>query len=213
MSGGFRYTLSSEGSTDQMLMPVINWVVEQNSELPYSGVWANPSVFDDKSKDCKTRILQAVNYYPSELIVVHRDVDGATYDVRVKEIRDAAAEAGVVAQVIPIVPERMTEAWFLFDEPAIRLAAGSPGGTAVLSLPNHAAAQRRADPKEILDRAILDASGASGRKLASLRREIVDRRQLVSERIMDFSPLRNHASFRAFEGEMREFLRSFSEIS
>lgn len=64
-----------------------------------------------------------------DLVVVHRDADNAGADARLAEIRSAVVETAVCAHVVPIVPIRMTEAWLLLDEDAIRTVAGNQPAT------------------------------------------------------------------------------------
>jgi len=107
----------------------------------------------------------------------------------------------------------MTEAWFLFDQDAIRSAAGNPRGRNDLNLPTHAEAARRADPKEILEEALVAASESSGRRLAEFRRDLAARKKMVSEKIENFSPLMVHDSFRRFYDETGAVLRDAGFMS
>jgi len=57
-------------------------------------------------------------------------------------------------EVVPAVPVRMTEAWLLFDEAAIRRAAGCPNGSMPLELPSLKTSEDIPDPKTILHEAL-----------------------------------------------------------
>ena len=199
----FSYTLSSEGSTDQMLVPVINWVIEANSSCPYEGTWASPSVYENRGKDVETRIAEASRMFPCDILFVHRDVDASSFEARRREIIGAAELVRPPCLVVPIVPERMSEAWFLFDEDAIRNAADNPRGRRKLPLVSHSVAQRRANPKAILEDALVTAADVSGRRLEQFRQTLSGRKELVARSIENYAPLRNQASFRVFEADVR----------
>ena len=97
-----------------------------------------------------------------------------------------------------VVPVRMQEAWLLFDEAALRTAAGNPRGRQELQLPRLGDIERLPDPKAILRQIIRTASGLSGRRLHRL--EVSTQR--VAELIDDFTPLRALLAFQALEQEL-----------
>ena len=70
-----------------------------------------------------------------EVAFVHRDAESMVPETRRREVRDGALAAGVHQPVVPVVPVRMTEAWLLLDERAIRDVAGKPSGRTDLGLP------------------------------------------------------------------------------
>lgn len=193
------YVLVTEGRDDRMLHAPIDWLLSQHCQVPFSGIWANPTSMSDSSRILSTRLSQTALFYPCQLAFVHRDTDTTTVAARVAEITCAATDAGYPSPMVCVVPVRMTEAWFLFNEQAIRKAAGNPSSAVPLNLPDHNSAQRRADPKNIIEQALLTASEATGRKLKQFRADISTRKSLVSSYIDDFSPLRNYGAFVAFE--------------
>ncbi|HUT94205.1 MAG TPA: hypothetical protein VMY37_32390 [Thermoguttaceae bacterium] len=105
---------------------------------------------------------------------------------------------------VPVVPVRMTEAWLLFDEKAIRRAAGNPNGTDPLQVPVRQA-EDIPDPKAVLHEALRTASGLSGRRRQKFNvRDAVHR---VGEYIDDFSPLRRLSAFQRLEEDLATVLR------
>ena len=100
-------------------------------------------------------------------------------------------------QLISIVPVRMTEAWLLFDEQAIRKAASNPSGRDPLKLPSLLAVDSIPDPKQQLKELLRQASGLSGRRLQKFNESKAI--QLIADCIPDFSPLRKLAAFVNFE--------------
>ena len=201
-----RYLLISEGPDDQMLFGPIEWLLAQHCRDGFGGEWANPDALQDRSRNLNTRLTQVGQTYQCDMAFIHRDTDTFPFRSRANEIREAIAVSGYISPTVSVIPVRMTEAWFLFDESAIRKAASNVQSRALLNLPNHAESQRRADPKVLLENALVAASGLTGRKLEQFKRDIGRRKRLVSTHIQDYSELRNHESFRNFESELIERL-------
>jgi hypothetical protein len=98
----------------------------------------------------------------------------------------------------------MQEAWFLFDEAAIREAAGNPNGAQQLEMPSLQVIEKIPDPKEILLGLLKDASGLSGRRLKSFdARAHVHR---LAQVIEDYSPLLLVPAFNALDAELKKIL-------
>ncbi len=201
-----RYTLITEGSSDRLLLSPIEWLLDLHCAIEFSGEWVDPGALENNSRELATRLQQAQQYYPCDLAFVHRDVDVFTYDVRRREIVGAVEDSRYAAPVVCTIPVRMTEAWFLFCEEAIRRAADRPSSRIDLRLPTPRELQRRADPKAILNAALVTASETSGRKAAEFRRDLSRRKALVASYIVDYSPLRRHESFVSFERDLRNIL-------
>ena len=75
------------------------------------------------------RVQPACDFYPCDVLFIHRDADKEPHTVREKEIRNAVAEAlpnELAPSAVCVIPVRMMEAWLLFDEPALRKAADNP---------------------------------------------------------------------------------------
>jgi hypothetical protein len=98
----------------------------------------------------------------------------------------------------------MTEAWFLFDETAIRRAAGNPRGTVSLNLPSLRHAEDLPNPKQVLVSALRKASGFTGRRLTKFHPG--EARYRLAEGLGDFSPLRVLPAFQQLEADVRQFL-------
>jgi hypothetical protein len=98
----------------------------------------------------------------------------------------------------------MQEAWLLFDEAVIRLAADNPRGRVSLEIPPMEKLEEVADPKDLLWRALMTASGLRpGRRHRFLPAARIHR---VAELIDDFSPLRKLSAFQALEEDLRATL-------
>ena len=103
-----------------------------------------------------------------------------------------------------VVPVRMTEAWFLFSEAAIRRAAGVPDGDQPLDLPPLARTETIADPKQMLHDALRTASGRSARRLR--RFNVAEAQHRLAAILTGYSPLRALPAFRQLETDVCGFL-------
>jgi hypothetical protein len=129
-------------------------------------------------------------------------------EVRVVEIQSALASITGLSPVpaVCVVPVRMLEAWLLFDEHAIRLAAGNPNGRLSLTLPPPPRMETLPDPKQVLQNAFLTASGLSGRRRKHFATAQAVRR--LGDVITDFSPLRLLSAFDRLEREIQAIVQA-----
>ncbi len=201
-----QYTLCSEGPSDKVLIRHIDWALERLTDYPFSGEWADPFIFPRQDRDVATRVAQAVALYPCNLLFLHRDGDTDGYAVRKEEVREGLRLAGIAVPNVAVVPVRMTESWLLFDERAIRIAAGRPRGVEALPLPRVRDVERQANPKRAFEDCLSHASGCSGRKLENFRRKIPSLRYRVAELTEDFSPLLVVPSFQNFYRDLERAL-------
>ena len=132
---------------------------------------------------------------------MHRDAEAQPREKRVQEICDAVTTIDLPH--VPIVPVRMTEAWLLLEEDAIRKAADNPNGTIGLDLPPIANLERIPDPKKVLSDLLILAAEKTGRRKAQFERDISVRRQRVAELIRDFSPLHQLPAFQALDMDLK----------
>ncbi|MCU0226207.1 MAG: hypothetical protein MUF01_01090 [Bryobacterales bacterium] len=201
-----RYTLLTDGSSDRVLLTIIDWLLAQ---LPFSvefqSQWADPAAVNNRGNGLESRIRESHSKYPCDLLVVHRDSESIPHDTRTEEVERALNSAGLAHQVYAIaVPVRMTEAWFLFDESAIRKAAGNPNGRVSLSLPPLHQCESLRDPKQHLYDTLRLASGLSARRAKKFRPSAAVYR--LAQEIEDFRPLRTLAAFAQFEQSLSRAL-------
>lgn len=205
-----RYTLLSEGTSDRALMPVLSWLFQKH--LPQYAVqdqWADLARLPKPPKSLAERICLSIELYSCDLLFVHRDADNQGRDQRVSEITRALQTVKESTDEIPlicIIPVRMTEAWLLFDEAAIRNAAENPKGTQALAIPNLMSIEQHTDPKATLHHVLQQASGATGRRLKKFKSRMGEKVQRVAELIDDFSPLRYLEAFQALENDIIKFI-------
>ncbi len=205
MSRPLACTLAGDGMTDGSLRTVLEWVLGRMVPLRSRRFVVQVAV---PGTNLRERMTRALYEYPCDVLFVHRDAEREPREKRLAEIRRAADEAGVPV-FVPVVPVRMTEAWFLIDERAIRQAAGNPNGEASLLLPKVTSLERVPDPKKLLRDSLIRASEKTGRRLQQFERDLGERAQRVAELIEDFSPLRQLAAFRDFEKDAGEILTRF----
>jgi hypothetical protein len=203
----FTYTLLGDGPKDKVLCHVLTWLLRE--KMPDSVIrshWANELLYEVKGFD--VRIKMAVEKCPCDLLFIHRDAEREPFEARKQEI-DAALDKVKLQKPLPIVcviPVRMTEAWFLFDEMNIRRAAGNPNGKVTINLPSWQKIEDLPDPKDELNHLFREASGLKGRRLKDFHvSPCLYRLADIQE---DFSPLRNLSAFRHFEESLDQAILS-----
>ena len=210
MMDALRYTLLSDGSSDQALVPILTWLLRaQGIHGAIQPEWADLRRLPKPPHTLSERISLSLDLYPCDLLFVHRDAEGDLQHVRTEEIHQALAAAAQRVQIPPtvcVVPVRMQEAWLLFDEQAIRWAAGNPHGRASLVLPPLNTLAQLPDAKRVLYDLLREASGLTGRRRRQFRAPTRARR--VAEVINDFSPLRTLCAFRRLEDEIRRVVHT-----
>ncbi len=199
-----RYTLISDGSSDRALMPILTWVLREKGNMKrVQPEWADLGRLSRPPQGLRDRILCTIDLFPCDVLFVHRDAESEDAETRYREIQNAVTEViqrGFEIPVICVVPVRMTEAWLLFDESAIRRASGNPNGKDPLDMPQLSLIEEIPDPKERLFQALRDASGLSGRRLKKFREG--ECRIRITELITDFSPLRQLSAFQRLERDI-----------
>ncbi len=206
-----RITLVSDGPTDASLLYPLRWLLLNNGlSLPLDSSWADLRQLPSPPAGLADRIAAAVDLYPCDLLFVHRDAERDPPELRVEEIQRAiqrcSAELFSSRPYICVVPVRMTEAWFLFDEMAIRRAAGNPAGKVTLEMPNVARLENHPEPKSLLLDLLREATELPQRQRQqiSLGKSI----HRLAELIDDFSPLRRLPAFARLEADVRSVLHA-----
>jgi hypothetical protein len=199
------YTLISDGSTDANLIPIIDWALVASGGVPVAnGTRADFWRLPERPASLEDRVVKAVELFPCEALFIHRDAEREVPANRSAEIRqalDGAAGRGTRLPAVAVIPVRMIEAWLLFDEAAIRQAAGNPNGRVPLALPTTREVEDRPYPKEDLMDALRAASELRGRRLRKFSTAKAFWR--ITDFLDDFSPLRDCGAFRTFEDSLR----------
>ncbi len=198
MTHALRYALVADGPTDRVLRHVIDWSVR---DLFPAAVIREPGFVGRGGADLRATILEARRRHEPDVVIVHRDAEREDPATRRSEITAADAEA------TPVVPVRMTEAWLLIDERALRRAAGNPTGRTELGLPAVRRLEDVADPKETLHAALLAAADLAGpRRRRRFARQMPDRIDRLGALIATFAPLRCLPAFRDYEARLKAVL-------
>lgn len=206
---GLRFTLLGDGASDRLLLHPIRWALRSMHVAVETGRWADLSRARPKPRSLRERVRLALDLYPAEMLFLHRDAEGIAWEARAAEARAAADHAGHFVAVIPV---RMTEAWLLHDEAAIRRASGNPNGTVPLSLPLPARVEGDPDPKATLLAALLDASELQGRRRQKKRATFGEMRARTAELIADFGPLRAAPAFDRFLCDLEASLIALGQL-
>lgn len=198
------YTLLSDGSSDRMLMPILDWLLRQHCpEHAIKSDWADLGRLPKPPKTWPDKIRDTLNLYPCDLLFIHHDAEKEPYETRHAQII-RELDGLETPPVIYVIPVRMQEAWLLFDESAIRSAAGNPNGRNKLNLPDTKSVENIPDPKELLFKIIRESSGRHGTRLKKLKPH--KSAFLVSQSIDDFSPLRSISAFQTLENQLKDTL-------
>jgi hypothetical protein len=200
------YVLVSDGSSDACLLSHIEWLLRDNGWRDVKGHWADLGQVPDVGRALANRLRVALELYAVDIVFVHRDAETEALATRIDEIAAAAAGMGRSVPHVCVVPVRMTEAWLLHDEAAIRRAVDNPNGRAKLPIPPVKRLEEVADPKSVLREALLVASESSGGRRRKMRRDFGQLRRRVAERITDYAPLRVLEAFARFEHDLRRVL-------
>lgn len=201
-----RYTLLSEGVSDQALLPILTWLLREKVRHAIQPAWADLRRLPRPPRGLGERIAMSIYLYPCDLLFVHRDADKVTRAERVAEIMAANKRPSGAAEIpaVCVVPVRMQEAWLLIDETVFRHAAGNPLGRVKLDLPDPKDLEKLPDPKQVLHDLIRQASELHGRHLRKL--SVRDGGRRIANLIDDFTVLRRLSAFHALEKELAQTL-------
>lgn len=204
-------TLLADGPTDRALFPIIRWLWAQH--FPQESVKLEFADFSATkladSRKVTDRLQPALELFPCDVLFIHRDAEKAPPERRYEEVAEAiSALPPCIARPLHVcmVPVRMSEAWMLSDESAIRKAADNPNGRDKLSIPPAAKWESHPDPKQLLHSALSDACGLPARRRQ--RFNAARAACLVTEFTDDFAPLRRLASFQKLERDIYDLKKA-----
>lgn len=196
-----RATLVTDGSSDQVLLPILRWTWGRLTNAALELTWADLRLARRRTQNLSERLALAVELYPCTLLFVHRDAEKQDPALRRREI-EAANET--TCRHVCVVPVRMQEAWLLHDEAALRRAAGRPSGKDDLQLPPANRWEDLPDPKQVLHDALRAASGKRGRRAATFKPEQAVHR--LASLVTDWTPLCELDAFQRLEAETRQVI-------
>lgn len=189
-----RFVLVCEGSSDAALASHIQRLLAQCG-------CANPrgDVFHRGSRVAQ-KVGEAVKLSSDlDLLFVHRDANNAGAERRYLQIKEAVENTlPTASRWVAVVPVRMTEAWLLLDEAAIRKVVGKPNGRQPLDLPSPRHVEGVPDPKDVLRQAMLAAVATTGRRRRKFKQEFPRLRRSLLEDLPIGGKLEALPSWRAF---------------
>lgn len=201
-----QFTLVAEGPSDGNLVPHLEELCLRSGADEVIGVCPEFQRLSDRvGRSVHDRVTAALILEPgANLLMVHRDADSRDATQRHEEIAEGVTSAGATIRYVSVVPVQTTEAWLLLDVAAIRRVAGNPQGSAPLNLPGPGAVEQLADPKEKLKRALLMASGSSGRRRQKLSARFGHMRGQLLENLSVSSALHEVPSWRLLRDSIQD---------
>lgn len=198
-----RFTLVADGASDRALLPVLDWLLHTHSARAFQSQWADLRALPRPPQTLHDRLRIALQLFPCDLLFVHRDAERQGREIRVQEILSCVGETPD-PPIVCVIPVRMQEAWFLFDETWLRFAAGNPNGRMPLALPPLDRIEEIPNPKELVHDLLRTASGLRPGRLRRFQAATLVHR--LTELIDDWSPLRRLPAFLALEDDVRALL-------
>ena len=197
------YTLVADGTSDRVLLPILTWSLKQQMVTPVESNWVDSSRIPT-ARNAEERMRNVLDLYPCDVLFFHRDAEVQPADLRREQIPNFVGQISV--RHIPVVPVRMTEAWLLADEIAIRKAAGNPNGEQKLNLPDVRRLEDLPDPKKVLHEALIKASGLNARRRARI--PVHQRVHLIPNYLDDYSRLNVLPAFQRLQQDIRAMIRN-----
>ena len=197
-------TLLGDGSSDAALKPILEWLLGQHlpQTVTFAVTVADLRGLPEPPRKPVEKLRVAWDLYPADILFLHRDAENEPLNVRRQEAQHLVEQAfPKPPPYIRVIPVRMTEAWLLGDETAIREAAGNPKGTEPLDLPPLKRVES-VDAKKILFTALERASGRNARRMKSFN--VHRQRHRLAELSLErgFSHLRLLDSFQELEKDV-----------
>lgn len=213
-----RYILISDGSSDRAFIPILNFLLidlgkKLGIDYETQGKWADLTRLPNQPKSLADKVTAALDLNPfCDLLFIHRDAEKESREKRLNEIKQAVEQVKkanintINCPVVSVIPIRMLEAWLLFDESAIRKAAGNPKGKCQIALPSLSKVEELPDPKLELIKLLKQASELQGRRLKKFNERVAIQR--LADIIDDFSPLNDLNAFQALRTDLSQTLNN-----
>ncbi|MGW7345255.1 hypothetical protein [Streptomyces sp. NPDC054854] len=206
-----RVLFIGEGSSDNGLVPHVESIaarkgLDASITVPDFGLLRLPTGHSVRDKLRAARELRGTY----DLVVVQRDADRGPAQDRRDEIAEAVCAEWPSLQHVAVVPIRMLEAWLLLDEACLRQVAENPRGRVSLDLPKGTAAERVADPKQLLKDSLARASEYRGRRLVQFQKRFSQHRLRMLELLDPEGPVAGLPSWQDFVKDLDEAFETLS---
>ncbi|MGW1183253.1 hypothetical protein ACWD7Y_25185 [Streptomyces drozdowiczii] len=200
-----RVLFIGEGSSDNGLVQHVESIAARKGlvasiTVPDFGLLRLPTGHSVRDKLRAARELHG--FY--DLAVVQRDADRGPAQDRKDEIAEAVRAEWPGLQHVAVVPVRMLEAWLLLDEACLRQVAENPRGRVSLDLPKGTAAEKVADPKQLLKDLLARASEYKGRRLSQFQKRFSQHRLRMLELLDPEGPVTCLPSWQNFVKDLDE---------
>lgn len=205
-----RVLFIGEGSSDNGLVPHVESIAVRKGlnisvTVPDFGLLRLPTGHSVSDKLRAARKLHG----EYDLVVVQRDADRGPAQDRRDEIEKAVCAEWPGLQHVAVVPVRTLEAWLLLDEACLRQVAENPSGRISLDLPKGIAAEKIADPKQLLKDSLARASECKGRRLAQFQKRFTQHRLRMLELLDPEGPVTCLPSWQNFVGDLDVAFETF----
>ncbi|MEZ5586278.1 MAG: hypothetical protein R3E46_04320 [Sedimenticolaceae bacterium] len=198
------FVFVGEGPTDKALIPHIESLCIKYGADEVRGIAPDLSWFPEKvGKKVSDQVRVALQLEPRvDAVFIHRDSDSRDPSDRKSEIESELVKIGVDKPCVKVIPIQEIEAWLLVDEQAIRDVADNPRGGVPVCIPKLKDIENTASPKEVLMKAIQEASDTSGKRLRDIKRSFGSRRRILIERLDINGPICNLESWKTLESDI-----------
>lgn len=186
--------LIADGTSDRALIPLLRLVMQTHLNLPFE----DPQLIQFEENDLKSKVHNALSNYTLDILFIHRDAENESWQNRQQEI-SGAIPPNATGNIVSVIPIKMTEAWLLTDEKAIRSAVGNVTSTASLNIPKISKLESCSAKKVLFD-ALTFASEYGAQRRRKFRPEQF--RHRVAELTSDLSLIRQIPSFKRMEDQL-----------
>lgn len=176
------FAFVAEGTSDLLLKSLIESVLIDLGADEVVGYEVTASQFEFVGG---RRIIDKLgflkkNFEHVDLYVVHRDSDNSGYESRFDEIMNAANSHNVGEKTVPIITEKMLEAWLLADREFLRIVAGNSSYRGDYNGINFSSLEAIADPKKVLENILCEINGCDGVKLKRFKKTFPEMRMRLA---------------------------------
>ncbi|HHQ4575230.1 TPA: hypothetical protein ACSPZW_001751 [Aeromonas hydrophila] len=201
------FILICEGSSDSSLVEHLESLLIECGATEVSGDCPDLSRLPNPpGKVVRDMVNAAIKLNPiADIIFIHRDADNAGIEDRLNEIVEHTAHI-VDKKIIPIIPNRMTEAWLLLDEEKLKISAGNAGYNKDLHLPSPITVEKIANPKDFLFNKLREVSELTGRKLERFNKDIYKCRRYLIENLSTDSKVNQVPSYQNLKNKLQEVI-------
>lgn len=209
-----RFLFIGEGPFDEHLVPHLRRCCVFAGAAEAEGVTIPWSRIGDRiGRSVAAKVEFGLGSEPSvNLLFIHRDADSQDPEPRHEEIREAVETASSTVPYVAVVPVQETEAWLLLDESEIRLVAENPRGTVTLGIPARGRVESVANPKELLNTAILDASELSGRRYRRMKGKMAQKCAQMLDALDPEGPVCNVPSWSRMYSDLKAAIDAMTSM-